>query len=191
MILLFYSSQSFFRISHVMHVLFSVSVASQYRHSFASIYAPLNLPTSIDCLVARMMQAYDPARQFSFQLSTSTHVSWISYSSLTKKKLNISYSPVHKPSPPIHHTRAKNGVAGNRTQNLLQLSTAAEQQVLRRCHTTRPQPQLMKLGASGCVYDCGYTRGGRMGLKMAEDWPWETGRWGLELGLKRWRRYGG
>ena len=37
----------------------------------------------------------------------------------------------------------KNGVAGNRTQNLLH-SVMLRRAMLRRCHTTRPQPQLMK-----------------------------------------------
>jgi hypothetical protein len=36
----------------------------------------------------------------------------------------------------------KNGVAGNRTQNLLH-SVMLRRAVLRRCHTTRPQPHLM------------------------------------------------
>ena len=37
----------------------------------------------------------------------------------------------------------KNGVAGNRTQNLLH-SVMLRRAVLRRCHTTRPQPHLMR-----------------------------------------------
>ena len=45
----------------------------------------------------------------------------------------------------------KNGVAGNRTQNLLH-SVMLRRAVLRRCHTTRPQPHLMSASSALKLY---------------------------------------